>query len=188
MRRLSTHILSLYSSCDSVTRGSLSTTLTCVENQTPRWYTYFPLSCQCLEAVNKTPNRSGSYKWAKSYRVGYGKLSRPIINDRSSQEYKALPMLRLNTTAPSLTRTAPSLTRTAQSLTRTSRRHYSTKFEHSEELAHPRFWRVQGLCPTWMVCVEAERQMGCLPLCTIATCCPPFTYPRFFNSAMALQK
>ena len=40
---------------------------------------------------------------------------------------------------------------------------------------------------TWIACVEADRHMGCLPLCTIATCCPPFTYPRVFSSAMALQ-
>ena len=38
-----------------------------------------------------------------------------------------------------------------------------------------------------MACVEAERQMGCRPLCTMPTCCPPRRCPRAFSSWIALR-
>ena len=41
---------------------------------------------------------------------------------------------------------------------------------------------------TWMACVEAARQMGCRPLCTMPTCCPPRRYPRLFSSWIALRR
>lgn len=33
--------------------------------------------------------------------------------------------------------------------------------------------------PTWIVCVDAERQIGCRPDCTIATWSPPEMYLRY---------
>ena len=43
-----------------------------------------------------------------------------------------------------------------------------------------------GTSRTLIVWVLADRQMGCRPLCTIATCCPPSTKPRRFSSSTAL--
>ena len=39
---------------------------------------------------------------------------------------------------------------------------------------------------TWMMCDDAERQMGSRPLCTMATCWPPTTNFRFLSSWIAL--
>ena len=39
---------------------------------------------------------------------------------------------------------------------------------------------------TWMPCVDAARQIGCRPLCTMATCWPPTTKRRCFSSWIAL--
>ncbi len=45
-----------------------------------------------------------------------------------------------------------------------------------------------GTSRTLIVWVLADRQMGCRPLCTIATCCPPSTKPRRFSSSTALRR
>ena len=45
-----------------------------------------------------------------------------------------------------------------------------------------------GTLRTEMLCVDAERQIGCRPLCTMATCWPPCSSFRFFSSSMALQQ
>lgn len=39
---------------------------------------------------------------------------------------------------------------------------------------------------TWMMCDDAERQMGSRPLCTMATCWPPTTNFRCLSSWIAL--
>jgi hypothetical protein len=44
-----------------------------------------------------------------------------------------------------------------------------------------------GHLRTEMLCVDADRQMGCRPLCTIATCSPPVSSLRRFSSSIALH-
>ena len=73
-----------------------------------------------------------------------------------------------------------------QIFAQTSGHDFTTSHWDHSALSHSSGSGSRSTCRTWMACVDAERQMGCRPLCTMATCCPPARKPLIFSSWIAL--